>query len=288
VTTIEWFDGPREKLDSFFALADDAPAQVQGYRDSGRVLVAREGPDRIGHLQLIPGARPCELEIKSVAVREDRQGAGVGRMLVERALEVARQEGVSMLLVATAAADTRALRFYQLCGFRMLRIERDVFTREAGYPDVDVKGIALRDRIWLSLPLTETDLPPAGAGVQQVRIARHTEHLDELRRFYRDGIGLVELGAFHDHDGYDGVFLEIPGTGAHLELTAGGSHGRPAPHPESLLVLYLGCEAAVAAVAARLGVEAVSSANPYWAAHGQTFEDPDGFRVVLVPDSWGA
>jgi hypothetical protein len=42
----------------------------------------------------------------------------------------------------------------------------------------------------------------------------------------------------------------------------------------------------VRAVAERLGVEPVAPANPYWAAHGSTFEDPDGFRVVLVPERW--
>jgi catechol 2,3-dioxygenase-like lactoylglutathione lyase family enzyme len=120
----------------------------------------------------------------------------------------------------------------------------------------------------------------------QLRVARHTERLDELVAFYRDGIGLPELGSFHDHDGYDGVFLDLPGTGAHLELTTGGAHGAPEPHPESLLVLYLGGEEAVEAVAARLDAEPVEPANPYWAQHGLTFEDPDGFRVVLVPEPW--
>lgn len=120
----------------------------------------------------------------------------------------------------------------------------------------------------------------------QLRIARHTGRLDELVAFYRDGIGLPEVGSFRGHDGYDGVFLEVPGTGAHLELTAGGAHGAPEAHPESLLVLYLGDAAAVAEVAARLGTEPVEPANPYWASHGMTFEDPDGFRVVLVPERW--
>jgi len=119
----------------------------------------------------------------------------------------------------------------------------------------------------------------------QLRVARHTERLDELVAFYRDGIGLPEIGSFHDHDGYDGVFLDLPGAGAHLELTTGGAHGAPGPHPESLLVLYLGGEEAVEAVAARLEAEPVEPANPYWAEHGLTFEDPDGFRVVLVPES---
>jgi len=120
----------------------------------------------------------------------------------------------------------------------------------------------------------------------QLRVARHTERLDELVAFYRDGLGLRELGGFRDHGGYDGVFLEVPGTGAHLELTTGGVHDAPAPHPESLLVLYLGDDAAVRAVAARLGRAPVVPANPYWAEHGMTFEDPDGFRVVLVPERW--
>jgi catechol 2,3-dioxygenase-like lactoylglutathione lyase family enzyme len=120
----------------------------------------------------------------------------------------------------------------------------------------------------------------------QLRIARHTDRLDEVAAFYRDAIGLREIGAFHDHDGYDGVFLAVPGTDAHLELTTGGRHGAPSPHPESLLVLYLGDEPAVRAVAARLGTDPVSPANPYWAEHGLTFADPDGFRVVLVPERW--
>ena len=121
----------------------------------------------------------------------------------------------------------------------------------------------------------------------QVRVARQTGRLEEVVAFYRDGLGLPEIGRFHDHDGYDGVFLDIPGTGAHLELTAGGPHGAPTPHPESLLVLYVGDDAGVQAVAARIGTEPVTPANPYWAAHGLTFEDPDGFRVVLVPERRG-
>ena len=120
----------------------------------------------------------------------------------------------------------------------------------------------------------------------QLRVARHTERLRELVRFYRDGLGLVEVGGFSDHDGYDGVFLEVPGTDAHLEFTAGGEDRGPAPHPESLLVLYLGDQDALQAVMARLGVEPVTAANPYWDEHGTTVPDPDGFRVVLVPERW--
>lgn len=120
----------------------------------------------------------------------------------------------------------------------------------------------------------------------QARFARHTDRLDEVVHFYRDGLGLREIGRFADHDGYDGVFLAIPGTETHLEFTTGGSHGAPAPHPETLLVLYVGSSEAVAQLCAHVGAEPVEPANPYWQRHGVTLADPDGFRVVLVPGSW--
>jgi ribosomal protein S18 acetylase RimI-like enzyme len=122
----------------------------------------------------------------------------------------------------------------------------------------------------------------------ELRVARHTERLDEVVAFYRDGVGLPVIGEFRGHDGYDGVFFAVPGTGAHLELTSGGNHPAPLPHPESLLVLYVGDEAAMRAILARVATPAVAPANPYWAEHGVTVEDPDGFRVVLVPERWTA
>jgi catechol 2,3-dioxygenase-like lactoylglutathione lyase family enzyme len=120
----------------------------------------------------------------------------------------------------------------------------------------------------------------------QVRLARHTERLEEVVGFYRDGLGLPELGSFRDHDGYDGVFLGLPGTHAHLEFTSGGDHDAPGPHPESLLVLYLGDAEAVETVVSRVDSKPVEPANPYWKRHAVTLADPDGFRVVLVPQPW--
>ena len=151
--TFEWFEGDRAELADLFALADDSAQLVLDYRDSGRVLVARDEDAVIGHLQLIGGEVAGEAELKSLAVSERHQRRGVGRMLVERAIAIAREEGLSTLLVATATADPGVLRFYQLLGFRMLRVERDVFTPDAGYPEIDIDGIPLRDQVWLSLEL---------------------------------------------------------------------------------------------------------------------------------------
>jgi hypothetical protein len=34
------------------------------------------------------------------------------------------------------------------------------------------------------------------------------------------------------------------------------------------------------------GYRAAPSFNPYWDRSGKTFEDPDGYRVVLENSSW--
>src|SRR5262245_35322591 len=73
-----------------------------------------------------------------------------------------------------------------------------------------------------------------------LRVARPTDRLDDVVRFYRDGVGLIELGSFQDHDGFDGVMLGIPGAAYHLEFIRQRGHfaGR-APTKENLLVFYI-------------------------------------------------
>lgn len=129
---------------------------------------------------------------------------------------------------------------------------------------------------------------PDRLDVRQVRIARPTDRLDEVVHFYRDVLGLTELGHFAGHAGYDGVMLGLPGKPYHLEFTH-HVDGSPCPAPtrDNLLVLYVPDVEAVQAMAARLAAEghpAVRAENPYWEQQGAiTVEDPDGWRLVLVP-----
>lgn len=123
---------------------------------------------------------------------------------------------------------------------------------------------------------------PSGS---HLRVARPTDDLDAVVRFYRDGLGLEILARFEAHDGYDGVMLGRPGAPFHLEFTRrrGAAAGR-APTRDNLLVFYLGSKEARDVAAARMeaaGYRAVPSENPYWDRTGVTFEDPDGYRVVL-------
>jgi GNAT superfamily N-acetyltransferase len=147
---IETYDGPRENLRSLFELAEDSAAELDSYLDSGRVLVAVSDGEIIGHLQLTGTGEPRQAEIKNMAVREERQGQGVGRLLIQAAIDLAAAESVATILVATAAADIGNLRFYQRQGFRMRSVERDAFTPATGYPaGLLIDGIELRDRVSL-------------------------------------------------------------------------------------------------------------------------------------------
>jgi GNAT superfamily N-acetyltransferase len=154
MTYVREYDGPRDGIRASFELAEDSAEALDAYIDRGRVLVAEDGDGILGHLQLTETGTAGEAEIKNMAVAEHRQRGGHGRALVEAAIALARDEGRSRLLVATAAADIGNLRFYQRVGFRMLSVERDAFTPATGYPDaIDIDGIPLRDRVWLDLAL---------------------------------------------------------------------------------------------------------------------------------------
>jgi ribosomal protein S18 acetylase RimI-like enzyme len=148
-------DGPREELRDLFELAEDSSAQLDAYLNLGRVLVAIDGQQIVGHLQVASGPGPRQCEIKNMAVRTSHQGRGIGRKLVAAVIDLVAAESCAKLLVATAAADIDNLRFYQRLGFRMASIDRDAYTETTGYAAaIQIDGIELRDRVWLSMSVT--------------------------------------------------------------------------------------------------------------------------------------
>lgn len=125
----------------------------------------------------------------------------------------------------------------------------------------------------------------------QLRIARPTDRLREVVRFYNEGLGLRIVGKFGGagHAGYDGVMLGLPGYDYHLEFTQHdeGSPG-PAPTKDNLLVFYIPDRDAIDRLADHMhsmGYPPVPPENPYWEGRGVTIEDPDGWRVVLMNTS---
>ena len=128
------------------------------------------------------------------------------------------------------------------------------------------------------------------SGAPILRVARPTDDLDALLPFYQQGLGLKVLYRFEDHSGFDGVMLGGEGAPYHFEFTHARGHkaGR-APSPDNLIVFYLPNAEAWRAAVQRMrdaGFEPVPAFNPYWDGDGLTFEDPDGYRVVLQRAVW--
>lgn len=119
-----------------------------------------------------------------------------------------------------------------------------------------------------------------------LRVARPTNSIEALLPFYCDGLGFEVLLKFAEHEGFDGIMIGHRGVGYHLEFTRNTAHdaGR-APTQDNLLVFYLPDGNDYSAAVSRIegaGFPAVPSLNPYWDRCGKTFEDPDGYRVVLA------
>jgi lactoylglutathione lyase len=150
---VELYTDARDELRALFEEAEDSAAELDAYIEAGEVLIAIARQGVVGHLQLLDDGSDAS-EIKNMAVEAAYRRRGIGRRLIEAAIDQTRARGRSTLWVATAAADIANLRFYQLAGFRMRNIERDAFTPAVGYPaGVVVDGIRLRDRVWLDLDL---------------------------------------------------------------------------------------------------------------------------------------
>lgn len=118
-----------------------------------------------------------------------------------------------------------------------------------------------------------------------LRIARPTDELQTVVSQYRRGLNFSILGQFENHRGFDGVILGHHAHPWHLEFThhRGTSVGR-APTCDHLLVFYLADTHQWQVQCAQMetaGFTPVASYNPYWDVQGRTFEDVDGYRVVL-------
>ena len=117
------------------------------------------------------------------------------------------------------------------------------------------------------------------------RVARHTDNLEPIIKFYRDLLGLEVIGEFTNHDKYDGVFIGKQGLNWHLEFTTSEESPKHQTDKDDLLVFYLDSEDEYILLKQKLndnGLSSVQSKNPYWNNNGSTYIDPDGFRIVIA------
>lgn len=129
------------------SLADPSKDMICDYIARGHCVVAEIDGEVVGEYVLL-GTHPKTVELMNVAVAEHLQGRGIGKRLVEHAIQMSRNLNCQTLELGTGNSSIGQLALYQKCGFRVVGVDLDFFTRH--YPEpIFENGIHCRDMIRL-------------------------------------------------------------------------------------------------------------------------------------------
>ena len=82
-------------------------------------LLAGEGPDGLAQMRYLPSIWSGELDayLEELYVVPALRGQGIGRALLERTMETAREAGATRIDLNTGETDTAARALYESVGF---------------------------------------------------------------------------------------------------------------------------------------------------------------------------
>lgn len=83
----------------------------------------------------------------SVYVRRDRQGLGIGRLLLTHLLDIAGANGFHAVMARIEASGTGSRALHERCGFELVGIEREVGRKFGRWLDVAVMQCLLAARL---------------------------------------------------------------------------------------------------------------------------------------------
>lgn len=132
-------------------LADLSPKLVEDYVARGQCFVAEADQQVVGVYVLLP-TRPETAELVNIAVDEEFQGQGIGKQLVNHAIQEAKRLGFKTLEIGTGNSSIGQLALYQKCGFRITGIDKDFFIRHYS-EEIYENGMQVVDMIRLSQDL---------------------------------------------------------------------------------------------------------------------------------------
>ena len=112
-------------VEAFFTVEDEDRAQLEDPNThildkGGAILIAEYEGEAVGTVGLVPGHHEGMLELIKMSARSDIQGKGIGRALMDAAIEKAREMGASQIWLETNTSLEAALALYRKSGFREL------------------------------------------------------------------------------------------------------------------------------------------------------------------------
>lgn len=131
-------------------MADPSKEAIQKYLDKGEIYLAFIDDELVG-VSVI--TRELDIaELKNIAVHKKHIGKGIGKQLVQHAIEQAKNIKAIRIEVGTGNSSTIQLALYQKCGFKVVGIEKDFFVKN--YPEkIFENGIQCVDMIRLAISL---------------------------------------------------------------------------------------------------------------------------------------
>jgi phosphinothricin acetyltransferase len=109
-------------------------------------VVAVDGRDVVGFASLSPYKERAAYRTTvedSVYVARDRGGQGIGRLLMDHIVEVARSSGFHAVMARIEASGTASRALHAACGFELVGIERQVGRKFGRWLDVAVMQLLL-------------------------------------------------------------------------------------------------------------------------------------------------
>lgn len=149
-------------------MSDPSEEVIAEYIDASVQFVARLDATILGALLLLK-TRPGTMEIMNVSVCEEYQNKGIGRRLIDKAIQFARDSGIKTLEIGTGNPGVIQMLLYQKCGFRIVGVEPDYF-RKNHAQRIFENGIECRDmiRMRMELALSLDESPGNQADNQEV------------------------------------------------------------------------------------------------------------------------
>jgi [ribosomal protein S18]-alanine N-acetyltransferase len=100
-------------------------SELAGVPETRHYIVAEDGGDIVGYAGLATAAD--QGDVQTVAVRQDRQGSGLGRRLLEGLLDEARQRRVREVFLEVRADNVAAQTLYERAGFTAVNRRRGYY-----------------------------------------------------------------------------------------------------------------------------------------------------------------
>jgi ribosomal-protein-alanine N-acetyltransferase len=87
----------------------------------------------VGYFLLMPAVD--EAHLLNITVHPEMQGRRIGRMLLNKVIELSRQKGMRSILLEVRPSNRRALAIYKHCGFAEIGLRRNYYPAFNGRED---------------------------------------------------------------------------------------------------------------------------------------------------------